>query len=112
MTSNMSLSRFASSRRHSVRFDNVGCLFSDGDDGGSGVPADLVRENRSIDDAEVFNAKHAQVRIDDSCLGRGADARGRRLQKKKKDVVRPHTEDRGWEGGNARGEMLRRSGHE
>jgi hypothetical protein len=71
-----------SSSHRRVGFNNVGCLFSDSDDGGSGVPAKLVRENRSIDDAEVFDAKYAQVRIDDSCLGRGADARGRRLQKK------------------------------
>jgi hypothetical protein len=35
---------------------------------------------------EVFDAKYAQVRINDSCLRRGADAHGQYLPEKKRQM--------------------------
>ena len=63
-----------------IRLDHVRCLFGDGDDRSDGVPANLVREDGRVDDAEALDAEHAQARVDDARLGGGADASGRRLQ--------------------------------
>ena len=64
-----------------IRLDNVRGLFGNGDDRSDGVPADLVREDRRVDDAEALDAEDAQARVDDARLGGRADASGRRLQR-------------------------------
>jgi hypothetical protein len=64
-----------------VRLDKVRRLFSDGDDWSAGVPADLVREDGRVDDAEARDAEYAQAWVDDARLGGCADASGRRLEK-------------------------------
>ena len=64
-----------------IRLDNVRGLFGDGDDRSNGVPADLVREYRRVDDAEALDAEDAQARVDDARLRGRADTSSRRLQR-------------------------------
>ena len=45
------------------------------------MPADLVREDRRVDDAEALDAEDAQARVDDARLRGRADTSGRRLQR-------------------------------
>jgi hypothetical protein len=47
------------------------------------MAADLVGKDRRVDDAEALDAEHAQTRVDDASIRRGADARRRRLDKEK-----------------------------
>jgi hypothetical protein len=62
------------------------------------VPADLVREDGGVDDAEAPDAEHAQVWVDDARLRGGANARGRRLQSACKPTRRSHREEGGGNG--------------
>lgn len=74
------------SRSLSVLFDNIGCLFGDGNDRSDGVPADLIRKHGRIDDAEALDAKDTQARVNNAGIGRGADARSRRLAIKAREL--------------------------
>ena len=51
------------------------------------MTADLVGKGRRVDDAKALDAEHAQARVDDTSIGRGADARRRRLDKEKESCV-------------------------
>ena len=64
-----------------IRLDNVRGLFGNGDDRSDGVPADLVREYRRVDDAQALDAEDTQARVDDARLGGRADTSSRRLQR-------------------------------
>ena len=44
------------------------------------MPADLVWENGCVDDAEAFDAKYAELRVNDACLDRSANTCGGCLQ--------------------------------
>jgi hypothetical protein len=45
------------------------------------VSTDLIRKDGRIDDAEALDAKDAQARVNNAGIGRGTDARSRRLAK-------------------------------
>ena len=71
----------------SVLLDNIGCLFGNGNDRSDGVPTDLIRKDRRIDDAEALDAKDSQARVNHAGIERGADARSRRLRKSRVRLV-------------------------
>jgi hypothetical protein len=51
------------------------------------MAADLVREDGCVDDAQALDAEHAQARVNDTSIGRGADARRRRLDERKESYA-------------------------
>lgn len=66
-------------RIYSLRLDKIGRLFGDGNDRSDWMPADLVREDRRVDDSEALDAEYAQAWVDDASIGGGTHARSRRL---------------------------------
>lgn len=73
--------------RGGVHFNDVGRLFCDSDDRRDRMAADLVREDGCVDDAQALDAEHAQARVNDTSIGRGADARRRRLDERKESYA-------------------------
>ena len=56
-------------RIYSVRLDDIGRLFGDGDDRSNWMSADLVREDGRVDDSEGLDAEYAQAWVDDASIG-------------------------------------------
>ena len=66
-------------RIYSLRLDKIGRFFGDGDDRSDRMPADLVREDRRVDDSEALDAEYAQAWVNDASIRGGTHARSRRL---------------------------------